>query len=205
MIQTQNTIHAMVQNIRNNMEHFYQNIDGWFSYEWLYRHVAELAEDGDIFVEIGSFKGRSSAFLAVELINSGAKVKLDLIDTWNGSVEHQQGAECEVKEVVEGTLYETFLNNMKPVEGHYNAIRMTSQEAASLYQDESIDFLMIDGAHDFDSVVADIRAYLPKMKKGGIMTGDDAWDGAAPRLAALQELSKYNVSFPSNHFYAVIE
>ena len=187
------------------MQHFYQNIEGWFSYEWLYRAVADLAEDGDLFVEVGSFKGRSSAFLAVELINSGCNVKLDLIDTWAGSIEHQKGAECEVKEVVEGTLYETFLNNMKPVEGHYNAIRLPSQEAAKLYEDGSIDFIMIDGAHDFDSVVADIRAFLPKMKKGGIMTGDDAWEGSDPRRAAEQELAKYGVQFPNNHFYAVIE
>lgn len=187
------------------MEHFYQNIEGWFSYEWLYKEVAQLAEDGDLFVEVGSFKGRSSAFLAVELINSGSKVKLDLIDTWEGSVEHQKGAECEVKEVVEGTLFEVFKENMKPVEGQYNAIRMKSTDAAALYANESIDFLMIDGAHEFDSVVADIRAFLPKMKKGGIMCGDDCWPGADPRRAAEQELSKYNVQFPNNHFYAVIE
>ena len=187
------------------MEHFYQNIEGWFSYEWLYSHVATLAEDGDLFVEVGSFKGRSGAFLAVELLNSGVNVQLDLIDTWEGSIEHQQGAECEVKEVVDGTLYETFINNMKPIEGRYNAIKMTSQEAANNYADESIDFIMIDGAHDFGSVVADIRAFLPKMKKGGIMTGDDAWADSDPRRAAEQELGKYNVQFPNNHFYAVIE
>lgn len=187
------------------MEHFYQNIEGWFSYEWIYREVAQLAEDGDLFVEVGSFKGRSSAFMAVELINSGAKFKFDCIDTWLGSTEHQEGAECEVKEVVDGTLYETFIHNMKPVEGYFNPIRMTSLEAAELYDDNSIDFLMIDGAHDFDSVVADIRAFLPKMKKGGVMCGDDCWPGADPRRAAEQELSRYGVTFPNNHFHAIIE
>jgi cephalosporin hydroxylase len=187
------------------MEHFYQNIEGWFNYEYLYKHAVELAEDGDLFVEIGSFKGRSSAFFVVEIINSGKKVQLDLIDTWQGSSEHQAGGDCEVKEVVEGTLYENFLKNMKPVEGKYKAIRMSSLEAAAQYEDNSIDFIMIDGAHEFDAVVADIRAFLPKMKKGGIMCGDDAWVGASPRDAAEQELAKYGVTFPNNHFYAVIE
>jgi predicted O-methyltransferase YrrM len=187
------------------MEHFYQNIEGWFSYEYLYKHVVEQAKDGALFVEVGSFKGRSSAYLATQIVNSGKKIQLDLVDTWQGSTEHQAGGDCEVKEVVEGTLYETFLNNMKPVEGHYRAVRMTSLEAAEQYEDNSIDFIMIDGEHSLEAVTNDIRAFLPKMKSGGIMTGDDAQPWNPVREAAVNELTKYGVTFPTNgHFYAVI-
>jgi hypothetical protein len=193
------------------MEHFYQTIDGWFSYDYIYKHIVDTAEDGELFVEIGSFKGRSSSFMAVEIINSGKNIKFDCIDTWEGSEEHQLGAGAEVKEVIDGTLYKTFLLNMKPVHGCYRPIKMPSIEAAQLYDDESIDFIMIDGAHDFDSVVADIRAFLPKMKNGGIMTGDDAWGDinnptsiSSPAFAADQELSKYGVKFVGSHFYCVI-
>lgn len=192
------------------MQHFYQNIDGWFSYEHLYREAVRQAPNGAHFVEIGSFKGCSGSFLAVELINSGKEFTLDLIDTWEGSSEHQLGAACEVKEVVEGTLYETFLRNMEPVKGRFNPIRMKSQDAVHLYADNSIDFIMIDGEHTVEAVTNDIRAYLPKMKKGGIMTGDDAWPAdstrpaAYPWVAATNELTKYGVTFPGNHFVAII-
>jgi hypothetical protein len=187
------------------MQHFYQNIDGWFSYEYLYRHAVERAQPGALFVEIGSFKGRSSAYMAAEIFHSGKNIRFDCIDTWLGSIEHQKGAECEVKEVVEGSLYETFLENMKPAEGYYNPVRMTSLEAAKLYEDNSIDFLMIDGEHSVEAVTADIRAYLPKMKRGGLMCGDDAQTHNAPYQAAINELSKYNVQFPTGgHFYAII-
>lgn len=186
------------------MEHFYENIEGWFSYDYIYRHVANLAEDGDLFVEVGSFKGRSSAFLAVELINTGKKVQLDLVDTWAGGPEHQLGGECEVKEVVDGTLFDTFTKNMKSVEGFYNVKRMTSVEAAATYNDNSIDFIMIDGDHRYEAVKADILAFLPKMKDGGIMAGDDAY-AEEIRRAATETLGQYNVQFPNNiHFYAVI-
>jgi hypothetical protein len=185
------------------MEHFYQNIEGWFSYDYIYKHVVETATDGELFVEVGSFKGKSSSFLAVEIINSGKKIQLDLVDTWAGSTEHQSGGECEVKEVVEGTLYETFLNNMKPVEGHYRAVRMPSLEAAKQYEDNSIDFIMIDGEHSYEAVKADIQAWLPKMKNGGVMTGDDAFSDLV-RRAAQEELGKYGVEFPGIHFYATI-
>jgi hypothetical protein len=34
------------------MEHFYENIDGWFSYDYLYKDAVARAEDGAVFVEI---------------------------------------------------------------------------------------------------------------------------------------------------------
>jgi predicted O-methyltransferase YrrM len=186
------------------MEHFYNNIDGWFSYDYIYKHAVETAQDGELFVEIGSFKGRSSAFMAVEIANSGKKIQFDCVDTWEGGVEHKEGGAAEVKEVVEGTLYEAFTANMKPVEGLYRPLRMTSLEAAAQYEDNSIDFLMIDGSHEVADVIADIQAFIPKMKNGGVMTGDDVWAGTGPQIAAEQELTKYGVSYPGTHFYAVI-
>jgi predicted O-methyltransferase YrrM len=193
------------------MEHFYSNIDGWFSYDYIYKHVVDTARDGELFVEIGSFKGRSSAYMAVEIINSGKNIRFDCIDTWEGSPEHQKGAEAEVKEVVNGTLYKTFLQNMKPVHGYYRPIKMTSLQAAEIYDDRSIDFLMIDGAHEYESVVADIRAYLPKIKIGGVIAGDDVWGDermpetvSGPAWASIQELHTYDFKFVGNHFYCVI-
>jgi predicted O-methyltransferase YrrM len=93
---------------------------------------------------------------------------------------------------------------MKPAEGLYRPMRMTSLEAAAQYEDESIDFLMLDGSHETEDIIADIKAFLPKMKNGGVMTGDDVWEGTGPLIAAKQELTKYNVSFTGTHFYAVI-
>ena len=55
------------------MEHFYRNIPGWFSYEYVYKDIVEQADDDSLFVEIGSYKGMSTAFMSVEIINSGKK------------------------------------------------------------------------------------------------------------------------------------
>ena len=194
------------------MEHFYNNIEGWFSYDYIYEHVVNTAEDGELFVEVGSFKGRSSAFMAVEIANSGKKIRFDCVDTWQGSIEHQAGEPGEIKEVAEGTLYETFLSNIAPVKEYINPVRMTSLEAAATYDDNSIDFLMLDGSHETEDVIADIRAWLPKMKKGGVMTGDDVWGDmndpstlTGPAIAALSELKDYNLNFVGSHFYCVID
>jgi hypothetical protein len=50
---------------------------------------------------------------------------------------------------------------------------MTSVEAANLYEDNSLDFVCIDAAHDYESIKSDILAWLPKIKVGGMLAGDD--------------------------------
>ena len=50
---------------------------------------------------------------------------------------------------------------------------MDSLEAASRFDDASLDFVFIDAAHEKDAVLADIKAWLPKVKKGGVIAGHD--------------------------------
>lgn len=156
------------------MEHFYQNIPGWFSYEYMYKEMVECGEDGDLFVEIGSFKGKSSAFMAVEIARSGKKIQFDCIDPFQLMSHYAESAKNDPTDW-EGYSLEGFNERMKPAEGFYRAVAMTSEEAAKLYEDGTIDYIMIDGDHTYEGVKKDIELFLPKMKKGGIMTGDDAW------------------------------
>jgi hypothetical protein len=156
------------------MEHFYQHIQGWFGFENIYREAAELIKDGDHFVEVGAWKGKSTSFMAVEILNRGLNVKFDVVDTWDGTPdEPAHDTDPHLK-----YLYEHFLSNMRPVEGYYTPLRMTSMEASKLYDDNSLDFVLIDADHRYEPVKADILAWLPKVKPGAILMGDDApWPG----------------------------
>ena len=95
------------------------------------------------------------------------------MDTWQGSIEHQAGQSHEDADVVNHQLFEVFTKNMQPVEGRYAAIRADSIAASVFYANESLDFVFIDAAHDYHSVLADINAWLPKVKIGGIISGHD--------------------------------
>lgn len=155
--------------------HFWQSIPGFFL-DWdtqFYKFIIDQFQGAAHFVEIGSYKGRSSSYMAVEIINSGKNIKFDCVDTWMGSEEHQKGQYSEDQDVVNDRLFDVFNNNMKPVEGHYNTIRLDSVSAASNYPDRSLDFVFIDAAHDYESVKQDIIAWLPKVKIGGIISGHD--------------------------------
>jgi beta-1,4-mannosyl-glycoprotein beta-1,4-N-acetylglucosaminyltransferase len=155
--------------------HYYENVYGWFSAQdaEMYKKAVNQFPSGSHFVEIGSYKGRSSAFMAVEIANSGKQIKFDCVDTWEGSIEHQRGGGWEDADVVNRQLFEVFQNNMKPVSDYFNIVRLPSIQAAITYQDKSLDFVFIDAAHDYHNVVADINAWKSKVKIGGILSGHD--------------------------------
>ena len=159
------------------MEHFYQNIgEDWFSYPQLYKRIVENSQDGFHFVEVGSWKGRSASFMSVEIINSGKKIKFDCVDTWEGSVEHlDANSPFFLKELLEDKdwLYGEFLKNTLPVQEVISPVRMSSLDAANLYEDNSLDFVFIDASHEYKDVKNDIIAWLPKVKIGGILAGHD--------------------------------
>lgn len=154
------------------MKHFYKEIQNWFNYELVFDRAIKNAQDGARFVEIGVWKGGSTAYMGVEIYNSKKKIQYDAIDTFEGSREHGE---------VHG-LYEEAYNNLKSLIDLkvVNLIKSHSLEAVKKYEDESIDFCFIDGSHEYEDVKADILAYLPKVKKGGILSGHDydrIWSG----------------------------
>lgn len=153
------------------MEHFFNTIEGWFQFHEIYNRAIQGAPtQGAHFVEVGAWKGKSTAYLAVEIANSGKQIRFDVVDTWKGSNEiyHQNDPYVQ-----SDTLYQLFLDNMKPAEGFYNPVRGFSTEVATQYADNTLDMVMLDASHDYENVKADIAAWLPKVKSGGVLAGDD--------------------------------
>lgn len=155
------------------MEHFWKNVPGWFSDDDVnfYKMMVEKAQTPAHFVEVGCWKGRSASFMAVEIINSGKNIQFDCVDNWVGDPNepvHQTDSA-----VINGTLFEEFQANLKPVEGKYRPIRLDSVSASGLYKDNSLDFVFIDAAHDYESVKSDIISWMPKLKLNGVLAGHD--------------------------------
>ena len=192
----------------NNINHFYQNIQGWFPYGDLYSNLVQNCSHNQeyIFVEIGSWKGRSTSFMGVEIANSKKNISFYAVDTWRGSEEHKDETNPSYEPLLkadEDGLYLEFLKNVAPVSSFICPLRMRSDSAAKIFPNESIDFIMIDGAHDYDSVKLDIQSWLPKLKKGAIMTGDDLdWTGTTK---AVQEMFPNGFQSFDNKIWQVIK
>jgi predicted O-methyltransferase YrrM len=165
------------------MEHFYQNLgEDWFNYQTVYSSVVNKF-DNSTFVEVGSWKGRSAAYMAVEIINSGKNIKLHCVDTRLGGVEHQD-MDC----VKNDSLYQEFLTNIEPVKNVITPITLSSVDASKLYEDASLDFVFIDASHEYEDVKNDLAAWYPKIKSGGIFAGHDfGWDGVYKALEEFKD------------------
>jgi predicted O-methyltransferase YrrM len=138
------------------MNHIYENIPGWTSfYDFYSDRVKQLPEDSRL-VELGTYKGRSFSYLVVEAINSGKKFDIVGIDAFPWE-----------------DVEPAFIENMKPLEGHFRYFKSLSWEAARHFDDQSIDFIFIDADHVYEAVKKDIESFLPKMKPGSIMSGHD--------------------------------
>ncbi len=189
---------------RQTLNHYAETIDGFFAVEdfEFYKRVVANSKGTSHFVEVGSYKGRSSAFMAVEIALSGKSIQFDCVDTWEGSEEHQQGNNFEDSDVVNGRLFDVFSANMKPVEKYYRPIRGTSISIARRYSDQSLDLVFIDAAHDYESVREDILAWAPKIKPGGIISGHD-WHHQPIKQAVTEVLGQ--ISTIGNCWYTFKE
>ena len=177
------------------MKNHWSSIQGWFNFQSVYNEAVEKAKDGSVLVEIGSWKGKSSAYMAEIIKESGKDITFYCVDTWAGSEEHVNDPDIK-----NGTLYEVFLNNMKPLEGFYKPMRLDSLKAAKTFKNKSLDFVFIDAAHDYENVINDINAWKPKVIKGGILSGHDI-DHPPLRKAVQELLPGYKVNHASWVYY----
>jgi hypothetical protein len=121
-------------------------------------------------VEIGSFKGKSTAFLAAGCLFSGYG-HVYAVDHFCGSPEHQSGKHEETPEIVSlGTTLPAFKENMTKfgLGGLVTEIVGDSTSVAASW-DKPIRMLFIDGEHSWDRTSADFYSWFPFVQDGGII------------------------------------
>jgi len=156
------------------MEHFYSHIDGWSHYLIpLYTHLVPKLPSHCVVVEVGCWKGRSTAFLAVTLIQHGKVFRLHAVDHWKGCLESYYQNGQVAREIRDDKVFDDFKRNLAPVAEHMNIIRSNSVDAAAQFEDNSLDMVTIDDDHLYESVINSIMAWAPKLKPGGFLCGDD--------------------------------
>lgn len=149
----------------------WDSIHGWFDYERLYAEALDRVRGPAVFVEVGCWLGRSTAYMAEEIKRRLLPVDFYAVDTWKGKLTQDGGTILQDGD----DMLPAFLRNMSRagVIDYVRPLQMSSLEAAGRFSDHSIDFVFIDGDHEYASVVADIRAWLPKVKPGGTIAGHD--------------------------------
>jgi predicted O-methyltransferase YrrM len=148
-------------------------IPGWFSYNELYDKMVTNAPFNSTFVEVGSWFGKSTNHLIKKILESKKDIKLTTIDTFKGSESSE--LDKVVVDAFSGDIFYEFIENTI-ISNNYDSfdiIKDTSKNASNNFKNSSIDFLMIDADHSYESVTNDIRNWFNKVKPGGYIAGDD--------------------------------
>jgi hypothetical protein len=153
----------------------YKQIDGWWGDDChqFYADLVSGAKQPAHFVEVGSWMGRSAASMAESIRDQGKLIRFDCVDTWKGS---EYGSHPAKVAAMETTLDQQFRFNLRRfgLWPYVNQVDASSVEAASTYEDESLDMVMLDADHRTEAVLADLDAWMPKLKPGGVICGHDA-------------------------------
>jgi len=156
------------------------------------RNLRRIGKKELVGVEIGVHDGDH----ALDMMENLPIKKLYLIDPWVsykdysesiGNLRKTTNALNERMEVAKKIL--------KKYGDKVVFIRKFAEDAVKQFEDESLDFVYIDGNHQYEFVKKDLEKYYPKLKKGGIIGGDDYT--SSPET----ELERFGVFKAVNEFF----
>jgi hypothetical protein len=142
-------------------------------------YVSSLIKPGDIGAEIGVCQGTFAYYVLLKR----QPAKLYLIDPWEyglqSDIEINPNAE---KQIVRDNQYKTVCEYFSSYE-NIEIIRMKSEDAVNMFENNYFDYVYIDGEHSYTAVTRDLTNYFPKVKIGGYLIGDDyGWTGIKPAV-----------------------
>jgi hypothetical protein len=163
--------------LRKSPTHWTQ-IYGWFQWRSGQEEAVRHFKDGSRFVEVGLFLGRSLCSLGELARQSGKQFSIIGVDTCRGSgIEGIKAKDYQGRAVRKGggtfagTLHRNVIGcNLADT---ISLIVADSVNAATFFAERSLDWVHLDAAHDRAHLTADVHAWLPRLRPGGWLSGDD--------------------------------
>lgn len=125
--------------------------------------IARIPSGHVVGVEVGVFRGQ----FAELLLKLHPRLRLIMVDRWN-TTEHQPRHGRTQDELFVEAVHRTLFAGMRGA-----ILRADSLTAAATFDDGSLDFVFIDADHSYAGCAADIAAWAPKVKPGGLLCGHD--------------------------------
>jgi hypothetical protein len=131
--------------------------------------ATSVAKPDSVFVEIGTWKGKTAAMLASVAQNCNGTVY---------TIDHFMGNKGTGMDFValKIDLFNIFKHNMQALGFWQTVVKplvMDSTSANKLFKDNCIDLLFIDGDHLYEPFYNELVNWYPKVKTGGIICGHD--------------------------------
>lgn len=135
--------------------------------------LRELAKGRKKIAEIGTFTGGMSEIIARNMDPEGHLITIDLYK--ESPPVHWGNDHQEITEIIftTGEALLQAVNRLERFRPRVTQIIGDSVTVASYFKDKTFDLVFLDGAHEYEAVLADLRAWIPKVCDGGIIAGHD--------------------------------
>jgi len=133
-------------------------------FEWLSKVIND--NNYTIGAEVGAHTGQTTSYLATNCKNLK---RLYAVDLW-AKPPIQCSDQYDGWDFVKSEI--TFKNRTKGMQC-IHVLKGVSWEIVQMVPDNSLDFVFIDADHKYESVFKDIKAWTPKLKDGGMISGHD--------------------------------
>jgi predicted O-methyltransferase YrrM len=142
-------------------------------------------------IEIGTCRAESTYYFLDKCANIDILYTIDPYkgyQDWNGEITQDDV----------DRFMDVAKKNLKKFGKRVKMIRDQSVNAVRQFEDESFDFIFVDGDHSYDATLADCEAYYPKLKKGGIFCGHDYQTLEDVKRSVDDFRSKHKITAPIN-------
>jgi hypothetical protein len=122
------------------------------------------------YVEVGVWKAENLCHVGV------CCDKLDFccgIDDYKVYFNDEDSSCRTLKQAEFWEIRDIAIQNLKNASSKIKLYLCSSLAASRIFPDKSLDFVFIDAAHDYESVLTDLELWFPKIRDGGIIAGHD--------------------------------
>jgi predicted O-methyltransferase YrrM len=172
----------------------WQTVPGWFNFDDVYEEAVASApaDRPSRFVEIGVLFAKSTLFMAELIAQSKKPITFDAVDNFahlgpNAGLHFAELAMLNPKNDVDLALQitslakrgashldlATYILKSTPLREHVHLVYSSGQVRAESYPPASLDFVFIDALHTYEDTLSLLRAYLPRIRPGGVLAGHD--------------------------------
>ena len=173
----------------------WQHVPGWFDFDDVYQEAVDRAPpQGAHFVEVGVCMGRSTLFMMEAIQKSNKHIAFHALDsaTYDARAfewmvaEYRKSypiADCsraqELLDLVRQEACQDVTSRIFELSGLESFVHYVHRKGQEWAQDcpaESLDLVFIDADHTREDTELLLRAYLPKLRRDGILAGHDYTD-----------------------------
>lgn len=154
----------------------WEDIPGRHAMGWILDEAVKCTRPNGVWVEVGVALGKGVARMAHVLHEAGRDdVRIYAVDPWAGIARNgEQQENAPPSSHGDWRLFlESMMRHAPDALHRMHILRATSAEASLALRSQLIDLVIIDADHSYSACRSDISYWLPLVREGGVIGGDD--------------------------------